>query len=70
MFCVQTTKQKPKGGYSKPGAKKEEEKKVKKQRKKTDPKTAKQLLGELYADREYLENLLEEMGQYEYRHLR
>jgi hypothetical protein len=47
--------------YNKQLAKKEE-KKERRPRTVRDPKTCKQLLGELYADKEYLENFFKEMG--------
>ncbi len=52
------------GGYNKPVTKKEE----KKERKRTgtrqrDSKSVKQLLGELYADKEYLENVVKAIGK-------
>ena len=52
-------------GYSKPMAKQQENKKkrpAKPDQTAAEKKTAKQLLGELYADKEYLDRLLRDEG--------
>ena len=55
-------KQKPKGyrSYQRQSAK--QDKILRKERPKGNDKSIKQLLGELYKDKEYLEKLLEETG--------
>lgn len=53
-------KQKYRRGYTKPGARKDDKGEQKRPRTCRDSATMKQLLGELYADREYLEKLCKE----------
>ena len=61
---LQTIKPKKTGGYSKPMLKREVKKDNKLRPAMThDRKTVKQLLGELYRDKEYLEAILKESGQ-------
>ena len=59
---ISTQEQKPKGyrAYQRVSAKQTTP--VRKQRPKSQDKSIKQLLGELYKDKEYLEKLLEETG--------
>ena len=50
--------------YSKPTGKGQEKIERRQRTTCTDPKTVKELLGELYTDKEYLEKLLRETGQF------
>lgn len=52
------------GTYGKPGAKKEAAKERQKPQASGDQKTIKQLLGELYGDKDFLEKLLSEDSTY------
>lgn len=52
------------GTYGKPGAKKEAAKERQKPQTSGDQKTIKQLLGELYGDKDFLEKLLSEDSTY------
>ena len=62
--ALQKGKPKKQVGYSKPVTKKEEKKEDNRRAKTSsqDCKTMKQLLGELYKDKEYLETLLHDTG--------
>lgn len=57
------------GTYGKPGAKKEAAKERQKPQASGDQKTIKQLLGELYGDKDFLEKLLSEDSMYSVVHL-
>ena len=61
-MCEQKKKGQQKGGYQKPTAQKQQVslKREKRVSKTGSQKTVKQLLGELYADKVYLEKLLED----------
>jgi len=50
--------------FSKPSVKGQEKVERRQRTTCTDPKTVKELLGELYTDKEYLEKLLRETGQF------
>ena len=52
------------GGYSKPGTRQQEKKKRQPPVSSASERTVKQLLGELYGDKLYLEKLLKETGRY------
>lgn len=62
MIFFKKQKKKITGGYQKPFAQKQpvQQKREKRQTKPGSQKTVKQLLGELYADKVYLEKLLED----------
>ena len=62
-FSQRVQKKDDRRGYNKAPAPKKEARPVRRQRSAKDKKTVKQLLGELYADRDYLERLLEETGK-------
>ena len=63
-MTLQTIKQtKRAGGYSKPTIKREVKKDKVRPAMTQDRKTVKQLLGELYRDKEYLEEILKESGE-------
>ena len=65
-FSQKTKSKQKQSGYSKPSAVKEEKKdkrRSRSSRNKDDPKTMKELLGELYADHEYLEKMVEDIGE-------
>ena len=57
---LQTKAKQAKGTYQKPGAKKETKKERERPKSAADTKTIKQLLGELYGDKEYLEKLMKD----------
>lgn len=62
MGLFQAKKQQ-RGGYQKPTTKKEERKEREAPKSPDDAKTVKQLLGELYGDKEYLEKLLKDQSK-------
>lgn len=62
-MCYFKAKKQQRGGYQKPTTKKEEKKEREAPKANADAKTVKQLLGELYGDKEYLEKLLKDQSK-------